>query len=341
MIYKKSKLSKKGERIIGQILKHLTPKGIKKEIKVIESIRLPSELNGWIKEYEKVGDRPDFIWKWTYLGMKRITLSSVSKKYRKSVWTNKTISIILNSLIDDLADKRKNKKLLQAALDICSFPPKKRVNLSDFPKKDRKYLRLIKRLWRTLTENINNYPRYKEFRDFFIYDYQQFSNSMKYSYLINKTPNSINLREGEIYSTHNIQGMISFTIDLMCSPKFNTEELGILREIAWKTQRMGRIGNSLTTWEREAHENDFSSEVFAYALKRGIIDVGDLKKENKERIISKIKRSDAEKYFFQEWVELYNSVNRLSKKIGSVDIKKTLSGLEDLIVMHLVSRGLK
>lgn len=327
--------------VIEKILKKLTPKRIKREIKTIQKVELPPELQKWIKEYERVGERPDFIWKWTYLGMKRVTLPSVAKKYRKSVWITKTTSIILNTLIDDLADKRKNEKLLEAALGICSSRTGVRINLSRFSKKDKRYLNLIRKLWKSLNRTIKIYPRHKEFRELFLYDYQQFLNSMKYSYLINKNPYSINLTECEVYSAHNMQGVIALTIDLMCSPRFNRKELGILREIGWRAQRMGRIGNSITTWGREAYENDFSSEVFAYSLEKGIISIKDLQKRDKGELVTKIKKSSADKYFLKRWEEYYNDIKKLTKKIKSTNIKRFLSGLENLIIMHLSSRGLK
>jgi len=327
--------------VIRKILKKLTPERIKKEVEAIQKVKLPPELKKWVKEYEKVGERPDFIWKWTYLGMKKITLPSVTRRYKKSVWITKTISIILNTLVDDLADKRKNKTLLEAALDICSPRPGAQIKLSRFSKKDRGYLGLIKKLWKVLNKTIRTYPRYGEFKELFLYDYQQFLNSMKYSYVINKNPDSINLTECEVYSAHNMQGVIALTIDLMCSPKFNKKELGVLREIGWRAQRMGRIGNSITTWEREAHESDFSSEVFAYSIEKGVITAKDLQKKNKDKLVMKIKKSGTERYFLKRWESYYNNIRGLSKKIKSTNIKNLLSGLESLIIMHLSSRGLK
>lgn len=323
--------------IIEKILKQLTPERVKKEVEEIQKVNLPPELQKWVKEYNKVGERNDFIWKWTYSGMEMLTLPSVAKKYRKAVCIDKTISIILNGLIDDLADKRQNKKLLETALNICFF---QKENDIKFNEKDLKYLSLIRRTWNFLNKSIKKYPRYKYLKDIFFYDYQQFLNAMRYSYLLNKNHYLINLTENRAYLPHNIQGIISVTIDLMASPKFNIKELGSIREVAWRAQRMGRIGNSMTTWERETYEDDFTSEVFAYAIGNNIIQEEDLH-EDKEKVIKKIKESGVKRYFFKQWELQHDEVNKLSKKIESVDIRKLIKGLEKLIKIHLISRGFK
>lgn len=95
---------------------------------------------------------------------------------------------------------------------------------------------MIKKIWNFLNISIKKYPRYKEFKDLFFYDYQQFFNSAKYSYIINKNLNFINLTECEVYSSHNMQGIVGMDIDLMCSPGVNIEELGLFREIVWRAQ---------------------------------------------------------------------------------------------------------
>lgn len=329
--------------VVAGILRELTPGRIEKEIEKVKKVKLPAELQKWVSEYEKVGERDGYIWKWAYLGWQFFTLPCVDKKYKKAVINIKMYSTILNSLVDDLADAMQNEKLLTKASGIINNNDKKFINLSC--KTNTNYLILIKKIWNLVNKGVKEFPRYKDFKDIFVYDYKQYLNTIQYSLLINKNPALINLTEHEIYSPHNMQMMIGFTIDLMCSSKFNIKKIGFLRTITWKTQQMGRIGNLIATWKDEVYnDRDFTSGVFAYLLEKNIINVEDLqKKENIEKVIKKNKIARAEKYYLKQWENCYNSffIYTLKKNTEDINVKKILSGSRKFLIMHLASRNLE
>ncbi len=328
--------------VVAGILKQLTPERIKKEIEEVKKVELPPELQKWVREYEKVGKRDDYIWKWAYLGWQIFTLSCVDKRYKNLVIMTKMHSTILNALVDDLADAMHNQELLSTASGIISSNINKN-SLDLYNTKKKNYIFLIKRLWNLIDRNIKRYPKYKKFKDIFKYDYQQYLNTIQYSYLINKDPALINLTEHEIYSSHNMQMIIGSTIDLMCSSKFNIGKLGAFREVIWNAQQMGRIGNLIATWKDEIFDDsDFTSGIFAYVLDKNIINVNNLQKNgNSKKIIEKIASSEAEKYFLKKWEDYYNNNYNLSKDIKSVEISKILEGSKEFLIMHLTSRGLE
>jgi hypothetical protein len=340
--YNFTKTEQKKYPVVTGILKQLTPERIEKEIKEVQNVKLPPELQKWVEEYEKVGGkRENYMWKWAYTGWETLTLSCVKKKYQKPVVLIKTCNTILNALIDDLADKRKEKDILINALDIFFDHQKTQNILTSVKKSDREYITLIEKIWNFIKVTTKKYPRYKEFENIFEYDYRQFLNTIRYSFLININPNLINLSEHNIYSAHNMQGTIGITIDLMCCSKFNIKEIGAFREIIWNAQQMGRIGNLITTWEKEIYENDFTSGIFAYVLNKNIIRIEDLRKNKKNQVIQKIKLLKAEKYFLKQWENYYNKIHKIENNVKSVNIKKILEWSQQFLIMHLTSRGLE
>src|SRR5262249_53763192 len=124
-------------------------------------------------------------------------------------------------------------------------------------------------LWQEIKRRTRLLPLFDEFARLWRYDYLQLFNGMRYSHLVNEDVTLLNLAEHDLYSPHNMHIIVSSTVDLMCSPKFDRRELGLLRDAIWHAQFMGRIGNLITTWERELGDGDYTSGIYARALSEG------------------------------------------------------------------------
>lgn len=337
LYYGFTKADQKKYPVVSGILRQLTPEIIKREIEAIQKVELPSELQKWVKEYKEVGERDEFIWKWAFRAIQLIIYSSVTEKYQKSLEKTKFLMLMFIVLLDDVSDKMKNRLLLDGMLQISLQANYPKVSLLN--QKEIKYLKFAAKIHRCIVKTIKKYPRYEEFKDIFDYDFDQIINTMKYAIIINNNHYLINKVEYWMYFSHNMQGMISYTIDLMCSPKFNICELGLMRKVTWYAQQMCRIGNWLTTWEREINDKDFTSGVFAYAIDNNIIDVVYLQKNEMGEIIKKIKGSTTENNLLKEWNYFYNQINKLNNKNRSIDIKKILLGLKRWIIMEMSTKG--
>jgi len=305
----------------------------RKLIKRINKTKLPKDISYFSERLKFFNNRNEFLWKWSYslMSCEDFIFSSVEKKYFALLAKTKTLLIMFITLLDDTADKFKDKKMLDK---LSKIPFENDIKNSD------SYINLVFDIWKNIYEKISRLQRFKEFKEMFMFDLMLLINAFYYSILINKQSQMLNVLENKIYSSHNMGMFLYADIDLMASPSFNKKELGAMRTIIWHAQQMARIGNWVSTWKRELNENDISSGVIAYALKKRIITLSDLNRDRNE-IIKKIENSDMKDYFLNEWKRHYHNIQNLGIKVKSIDIKRYLKGLEMVLKYHLASEGLK
>jgi hypothetical protein len=104
---------------------------------------------------------------------------------------------------------------------------------------------------------------------------------------------------------------------------------------------MGRIGNLITTWERELGDGDYTSGVYARALAEGDVTLEMLRSQDKDAIARAIRGGGHEEYYLARWENFRRRLIELAPRVRSVDLKKLLAGYERLIRLHLGSRGYK
>jgi len=325
--------------IIEKILKRLTPERVKKEIEAIQKIELPLELQKWVKEYKKIGKRSEFLWRWIYNADKTVTdLFNIPRKYYYSIIETSFLFHMLTNLIDDVSERTNGKNLLNELLKIPFN--REYIKLNRLNKEERMYLMFTIKVWRKMEKKFNKYPYCKEIKELYEYDLQQLLNTTKYSSLIYHNPYLINKTEYWMYLPQNMQFINVFDFCCMCS-KFSFKNIGALREIILHTQKMARIGNDMGTWEREVKKDDFANGICVYAVNLGVLTIDELKKENKFKIIKKIKESIVEEKIFEEWERSYCKIKEITKNntLRELNVKKFLFTLEKITLYHLVSRG--
>jgi hypothetical protein len=324
--------------VIKEIIKQITPEKIKQETKLIQKIELPLNLQKWIKEYKKVGgERGDFTWKLFWRADKGMGCVKLEQSYQAPMNEIKFLMIVFIILLDDAVDKNKNKKLLKEFLKIPFAEDC--IDFSGLNEWEKKYLNFILKIWSKINQLIKKSPRYSDFKDIFKYDINQVINAMNYDYLVNANYNLISKTEYWLYSPHSMYFFVPIAVYLMYLPQFNINDLGIIREASWQIQKMARIGNWISTWEREIEERDFSSGVFAHALHENIITTQELSKLDVFKLSQIIKDSGVENELFSEWQKCYDKVLNFSKRIKVIDIKKLLGGLEYLMTLEMLSKS--
>jgi hypothetical protein len=316
-----------------------TPDAMEAEIASVMEIKLNDGLQPWVDGYAKVGHRNPFLWNWCRRGVEVTMLSCVEPSLQDAVCDARVLGIMLDVLLDDIADHLKDLAFLEQLLGVMETGV--RPEAGAFAPHQQAYAAFTMDVWDEIQRRIKQFPRYQEFAELLRFDYRQLFNVMRYSRLLNEYPEMYNLVEHDLYTPHNMHMMISATMDLMCSPAFDRSELAILREIVWRAQCMGRIGNLVTTWQREIGENDFTSGVFARAISCGDLSVSDLRSSNRAFLETVIKQQEHEEYFLRRWQSYRREILALRARSRSVNFTKLVTGLQRLICLHLGSRGKK
>jgi hypothetical protein len=304
----------------------------------IADVTLPETVTELVADYDRLyGDRSSFLWRWIYSLFPEFTLSSVADGYAAEARTQKTVLTMYVTVLDDLVEHHGDRRTFEEARCLPregKRPDRERVAV------DEEQFAFIERLWETFADGVAWAPRHDEFADVFRYDVRQTLNAMEYSAVVNGNPRIANLSGARRYGAHNMVMFPYADVDLMYSPAFDTGDFGAVRDLLWDLQEMARIGNWLTTWEREIREGDYTAGVIVAALEEGVVTTRELR-HREDDAIEAIRNQDIEERFRRRWRERYRSVRDREFAAESVDLDALVSGMETVFEYHLASRGHK
>lgn len=316
----------------------LPPHRIQQELKALQQTQIPPTLQAWIEPYRNVSKRSDYLWLWAYRSVQLVTLPSTPHEYRQSLYETKCLMVMFITLLDDIADSMRNRRMLSEILNT-SFFGEEDISSDNLNSEETNYLRFAAELRRTIAKSITEYPKYEEYMDVFEFDFRQILDAIHYGFIINQRPYLINQEESWLYLPHNFSILISFTMDLMCDLGLDIEEYRRVRRVGWELQKMGQATNWITTWEREVSERDFTSVVFAYAMKENIIQLDDLYKGTESEIAAKIKSSRIEERVWEDHSSSYRRVMEIVGEDKTGHLKRLIPNIEKLTTLQLISRG--
>jgi hypothetical protein len=305
----------------------------------IRSVQLPPRVAELADEYDRCFEERDrFLWKWIHSLFPSFTLSPVADEHAEHVRTQKTILTMYVTILDDLVEHRGDRRTFEEA---CRLRDGNRPVDPGRAAVDEETFAFIERVWEAFEDGIVDAPRYEEFADIFEYDLKQTMNAMEYSATVNENPEMATLRGTRRYGAHNMVMFPYADVDLMFAPTFEMAEFGAVRDLLWDLQEMARIGNWLTTWERELVEDDYTAGVVVFALEEGIVTPDELGETEVTDIVARIRAHDVEDLFRERWADRYRTVSERQFDADSVDLDALVSGMETVYEYHVASRGLK
>lgn len=332
---------------------------------------LPTVLEELVSDYQSLPDsRPLFIWQWVHKLAPQNTLPCVDTANRERVLTDKTLIVLFVTLLDDALEKRRDEETFQrmAAIPFESQNEPQFSNRSHIedggviqshavggefgPRAEGEYVEFAQRVWDVLLRRLAQSQEYDRYMDLFRFDLRQAVNAIRYSDLVIRHPEFANLEELKRYESHNM-GMLAYAdVDLMYSSE-QPDSVALLRQGVEHGQQMARIGNWVSTWQRELREGDYSSGMVVYAVEHDIVTVEELQtcasaaaSESDasvcyDNIIERIEAAGVRETLLDQWNASHESLLAVNAELSSMDLTPFIEGMEEVFRYHLASTGLK
>ncbi|MEA9357594.1 hypothetical protein SHI21_15300 [Bacteriovorax sp. PP10] len=281
---------------------------------------LEERIESLVLKYEavsKIRDRRLFT-HFLANGYKVTTLSCVSSKDSDNVVYAKICLGMIITLYDDLADNPQyyNPKLLKYLYQLnvgenySHYPVLDPVDLSTYD--------LAYQLFSNLQTTIQSFSGYSSMVEVLAFDIKQVFLANQYSELITANPDMRNMTESKSLGPYNMGMVAAGTIDLMASTYFNKAEMGQIREFLIKGQRLGRIGNLVSTYERELSEGDVTNEI----------------------LLDPSGATNYKNVLMKEFYEGLLDIKKLEDEVKSIDLNSYIDGLLKLYHLHIDLEGI-
>ncbi len=261
------------------------------------------------------------------------TLSSVNTDSYESLMLAKAMVASFIVICDDLVDdpRSRDSELFEA---LCSLPFEVEGASSDEGGRCAA-TDTVRIMWKEIHVTLSAFPLYGALVDTFKFDLRQALNAIRYTGLVVKSPLLANEMECDRYSPHSMCMMVFDTMDLMATDDVLFEELGVIRALSCMRERMGRLSNALATLDREVLEGGLTSEICIAGLERGLIDLDQLKHDERSAIVSRLEPIVGE--FNDKWRELGASISAKGEGLRTFDVDLFLEGAGCLHELYLGS----
>lgn len=286
---------------------------------LLKSQTLEGKIENLVLKYEtvsKIRDRRLFT-EFLANGYRMTTLSTVSSKDLDDVIFAKICLGMIITLYDDLADNPQyyNPKLLKYLYQLNVGE-----NYAHYPvlvPDDLAIYDLAYHLFANLEGTISNFSNYSSMVEILAFDIQQVFLANQYSELITANPTMRNMTESKQLGPYNMGMVAAGVIDLMASPFFDKEEMGQIREFLIKGQRLGRIGNLVSTFTREVNEGDVTNEM----------------------LLDPAGPANYKNVLMKEFYAGLLDIKKLENEVKSIDLNSYVEGLLKLYHLHIDLEG--
>lgn len=314
-------------------------------LSAIEGHDLPQSVMELLADYQNLEvSRPTFMWNWVHKLAPANTLPSVDDRYAQKVPIDKTIAILFITILDDTLEKAGDVATFN---ELTTIPMDRRWDRTLSDDVDREIVAIARNVWDTLMDRLEEAPHFEAYEELFRFDLKRAFTAIEYSHLVSRHPELATVHDLQRIDSHNMVMFAYGDIDLMHSPLTVRTELAKLREVIGVAQRMARIGNWVSTWERELREGDLSAAPIVYAVERDLISTAELHAvranpdDPPEELVERIRSNEVIDHFLERWEDHRERLVKIDADLATTDLAPFIAGTEEVLRYHLGSEGLK
>lgn len=305
---------------------------------------LPDEIEALLRSYAELEHaRPRFMWKWVHRLAPQNELPFVDPDHTEKVAVDKTLVILFTTVLDDVFEKDNDLTTFDELTKIptvTQHPNLRRDGIKS------EYVAVAQEVWDTLESRLRASPAFDRYEELFRFDFKQAITAIEYSDLAIRRPDLATMVDLERFEAHNMVMLAYADIDLMHAEAKPAVAMAPIREVVRHAQMMARIGNWVSTWERELLEGDFSAGPIVFAVEHDIITPDELLESRgdhalAEELADRIRNHGIEAEFLTRWERHYHSLRLLDDELDAIDLESFIDGTEEILRYHLASRGLK
>ena len=303
---------------------------------------LPRSVERLADQYEAVlGCRDRYIWGWLDVVLPAFELDCVPPRHRDLADEGRILVVLYVTAMNDLSDRREDQAAFEAAARV---PTDGRPEVGD--DSDEPAVRLAAAAWESILARLSDAPRFEEYRGRLERDLAATADAQRHAARTTAGPGCAGYEECLTRQSPTMCMDALATVDLMCSPGFDPADEPSLREAVRAVEPLGRIGNWLTTWERELAEGDLANGVVVRAVEEGAVTPADVERARtkpgfRPTFNDLIHESGVERDIDRDWEERYRRADGTAWDADSVDLDAYVAAMQTVREYHTASYGYK
>ena len=303
---------------------------------------VPHTVERFVDRYETAfGCRDRYMWGWLDAVLPHFQLDSVPAEYTDLAHEGRLLVSVYVTALNDLSDRRSDYTAFEAAAAIPFEGPPERGSPTDEPA-----VRLAADAWDTLLDRLRDAPNFEYYCATLRENLADSADAQRHSVQVADKPVKADYGECLTAQSSTMCMDALATVDLICSPEFDPNDEPELREAIEMVEPLGRIGNWLTTWERELGEGDFANGVVIRAIEEDAVSPSDVIRARNDPgfrplFADAIREAGIERQIDREREARFKGACDRKWEAESVDLNRFVWAMETVWSYHEASYGYK